>query len=429
MYHVHPLFPNPPPPPLFPNLSSTTQAIFESPVTEGCGAATKLPPDIKYLPYNDPYLNVNFKYPQDFINIPKPDHIRFQYTIPVNNAPNCPPALQTEHALDFAIFQIPITDENDDRILVIAEDEAVKLMFTDTTSAICGEDNRGSWTTPQGFAAKSDRCVINPINPDENKNREAQILYAKIDDHLYVIIYSVVQEGRDITFDEAPDNFNIYGNQRIQTMLDSLCFPKNTAEKPCPSGPDLPPTEQQTITKEEWVNPNYRGDIPGIADFDKVIITCAGPSNPNVKCLDQPKKIIEINPFAGFNCISNHSGCDLGKLDVTCVSDVSKCNFKNEVFLEGKNMGGFKIHRPFALEGGDLKSWTAASIHPHVWILDRIFDASSIFFTPPFFTPKPDLNIKFTTNGLTTGGQLVEGKFSMSLQKTEECINGICREK
>ena len=30
-------FPNPPPPPLFPNLSSTTQAIFESPVTEGCG--------------------------------------------------------------------------------------------------------------------------------------------------------------------------------------------------------------------------------------------------------------------------------------------------------------------------------------------------------------------------------------------------------
>ena len=277
------------------------------------------------------------------------------------------------------------------RYSAIAEDMVPRLMFTDTTNTACGEDNRGSWTTPQGFAGKSDQCNIN-ITIDENNSeeREAQIYYTKIDgdnidDHIYVIIYSVVQDNdEDIFKGIAPDNFNIYGNQRIQKMLDSLCFTEYTAEKPCPSGPDLPPTEQQTITKEEWVNPNYRGDIPGIADFDKVIITCAGPSNPNVKCLDQPKKIIEINPFAGFNCISNPSGCDLGKLDVTCVSDISKCDFINEIYLKGKNMGAFKIHPHFTIDGLDLKSWTAGSIVPHGWILDRIYQGSSSpFFSPP----------------------------------------------
>ena len=74
-------------------------------------------PDINYPVHNDPNLNVNFKYPQDFINIPNLDYIRFQYTIPVNNAPDCPPpASQTEHLLDFAIFRFDYKGQNDDEI-------------------------------------------------------------------------------------------------------------------------------------------------------------------------------------------------------------------------------------------------------------------------------------------------------------------------
>ena len=193
------------------------------------------------------------------------------------------------------------------------------------------------------------------------------------------------------------NNFDIYYTHKVKYMIDSICFLTNSQSNvqcpitfPQPPPPQSTPTTPQIVTvAEEWINSNYR-EIPGIPDFDKVIITCTGPRDANVKCLDQPERIIEIQSFAGFNCIANPTGCDLGKINVPCLSDFNRFFTDESCFLTS-NLGGFVIYQPFKPDGSDLKSWGTGSIFPHVWLVQRIFDAPSPFFTPPI--PGPEYKI------------------------------------
>jgi hypothetical protein len=114
--------------------------------------------------------------------------------------------------------------------------------------------------------------------------------------------------------------------------------------------------------------------------------------------------ITEVNPFAGFNCIANPAGCDLGKLKV--------------------DANNLIIHSPPRTDATGTKLWTAASVTPHVWILDRLgINCASIFNIPRNCGAVGGAgpNVKFTAQDVLTGGKKLEGKFLLQLFQTTRC--------
>lgn len=231
--------------------------------------------------------------------------------------------------------------------------------------------------------------------------------------------------------DFLPNNFDIYYINKVRNMVESICFLTNSqANKQCPSTfpttPSTPPPPP--IVTEEWRNFDYK-EIPGIPDFNKVFITCINQQVGD--CLHQPGKITEIHPFAGFDCISNPSGCDFGKLDASCVSDISTCDFINK-----KTVGNFIIHQPPRQDATGTKSWTATMTSPRLWILDGLSaNCSSLsgkvreicFVTNVIPFVRPD--VKFTAkDDVLTEGKLLEGKFFIKLFQTTRCdVNKKCQ--
>ena len=194
-------------------------------------------------------------------------------------------------------------------------------------------------------------------------------------------------------------------------MVDSICFTINSkATKQCPTTFPNPQSPPKLI--EEWTNPVYH-EIPDTPDFYKVIITCEDYIQSE-NCLDQPEKITQIHAFAGVDCLSNlFLSCNLGKLNVKCLSDPSMCGF-----IELRDKGIFQIHPdPQTQPGfGIKKIWTAFSFFP-TWILDRVTQKSSILF-PPQFSP-PD--IKFASIGISD-------TYDIDLTKITKCdALGVCK--
>jgi hypothetical protein len=268
---------------------------------------------------------------------------------------------------------------------------------------------KGTWKTYQGNTGTFLDFTIDRINiPLSTPDRivsvpyHYKVFYVIIDDWVYFLSYSVTIIGAI----HPPSYFDIYYTNKVKNMVDSICFTTNSqlAKKPCPSTFPTTPLNPPPgpIVTEEWRNYDYK-EIPGIPDFYKVVITCINQQGGN--CLDQPGKITFVQPFAGFNCIANPAGCDLGKVDA-----------KNLI-----------IHSPPQIDALSTKLWTATSVSPHVWTLDRLgIDCVSIFNCGVVGAAGP--NVKFTAQDVLTGGKKLEGKFSVQLFQTTRCdVNNNCQ--
>ena len=277
----------------------------------------------------------------------------------------------SHHSLQVDILQMPNNGQSSTQISEFIQDELLRIIWDPMNHP---SDRRyspispsaptsGEWTTSQNNTGTWLDFTVEKQEDATGKRDFLQyrVFYVSIDKFIYFLAYSI---------DQPPlhNNFEIFYNSKVRHMVESLCF-TSQSNKPCTA--NIPPSSGPYVI-EEWRNYDYKEEIPSKPDFFKVYITCTQPVP--VDCLHQPETITEVNPFAGFNCIANPAGCNLGKetppiidpfVGFHCIANPTDCDLGN-----GSNI---IIHQPPRVDGSDYKSWTAVSIlPPHIWILDGL---------------------------------------------------------
>ena len=261
-----------------------------------------------------------------------------------------------------------------------------------------------TWTTLQGNPAiwLEYRIVDNNINMEIY----ARTYFVVIGDSIYYLSYLVNQNTVAIeVYGTSPDNYHLYLKNRIEPMVNSLCFPINNG-KPCTDTTNPPPppptTEPETIVTEEWINTNYKQN-PNFGLIYKITLSCNDPID-GIFCKDQPTKIREVHVFAGSTCITNPSTCDSGTKDQDIVIP------KPTVFFPGA---------PTPIIPQDILRWSAfRNTNEPFWDLFAYSNSG----TPDIF--KVDA-IFYSAFGSSVGQSDV-----LSLAKTTTCDKkNVCQEK
>jgi hypothetical protein len=374
-----------------------------------------IPPPTDYQTFSNPDDNYIIPYPKEFSLEPGNSFIpsdppdlgnatTFNYTIPRD--PSCQSDIVGEF-LKVNILQATyggqtsaqledfILNESLGRTLldILENKNLIKPVYIHVNPS---KPTIGTWKTFQGntgtFLDFTITRVNTGIDPPIGVDHHYRVFYVIIDNLIYFLSYSVT-----IIHDPPPHYFDIYYINKVKNMVDSICFPSQ-ANKQCPSTFPTTPLNPPPgpIVTEEWRNYDYK-EIPGIPDFYKVFITCINQQGGT--CLDQPGKITFVQPFAGFNCIANPAGCDLGKLKV--------------------DANNLIIHSPPRTDASGTKLWTAISVAPHVWILDRL--GINCIFNNCGVVGNAGPNVKFTAQDVLTGGKKLEGKFLLQLFQTTRC--------
>jgi hypothetical protein len=279
--------------------------------------------DIGYTTHNNIGLNFRIFYPDDFnppTEIPPTEisngGVLFEHNIPSASIPDiCP--FDTDHTLQVHIFQLDDTDppRSPDEIKNLILNELVDEMYGVDASYTDYHNLLDSQWTPSQFkdspyTGESIDYEVN-VDNDPNADRQFKTFFITVDNHTYILAYSVDQENH-FSPSPNPDNFNYYFTQRVEKMVDSFCVPINAYEIPCNEEP-IPSSKAPYTVTEEWINTNYKQN-PNFGILYKVIVTCVDPSIGS-SCIESPKKITKIDVFAGSECITKPSTCNFNTAD------------------------------------------------------------------------------------------------------------------
>ncbi|MDF2736641.1 MAG: hypothetical protein K0S93_497 [Nitrososphaeraceae archaeon] len=399
----------------------SNQALQALDLDETCSGGT---PDLNQglKSFHNPANNYTISYPSDFFlgqegnsvfltNDEIPQRIPGNQTIfsyDILPDPDC--ISDSHHHLQVDILQMPYNDISSG-ISEFIQGELLRILWSNFNIPANrvfepispSAPTSGEWITSQGNRGNSlDFTVVKRHNvTGESEFLQYRVFYVIIDKFIYFLAYSI---------DQPPlhDNFEIFYNSKVRHMVESLCF-TSQPNKPCTA--NIPPSSGITVT-EEWRNFDYK-EIPGKPDFYKVFIK----STEKGSLLKFPENIIEVNPFAGINCIANPTGCDLGKnqpfVTLQCINPLG-CDVRKEIPV--------LIYQPPRVDGSGYKEWTALSASPHTWILDKLVTPGpgGVIVTNDM-EEHPLSNVKFTADVLGEGKRTIEGKFFLQLFKTTIC--------